>query len=72
MLDQIGCTFKDDDGALRISKGSLVIMKGVRRNGLYTLQGKTLTDYVNSVSRKNYTRLRFAFKAWSCQLERPI
>lgn len=35
MLDQPGCTFRGENGVLKISKGALQIMKGTRINGLY-------------------------------------
>ncbi|KAG6726906.1 hypothetical protein I3842_02G103200, partial [Carya illinoinensis] len=42
MLDLSGHTFKSEAGVLRVTRGSLVIMKGVIKNGLYTLLGKTI------------------------------
>ena len=41
-LDSNGCTYKARGGVLRISKGALVVMKGKKINGLYTLQGSTI------------------------------
>lgn len=31
MLDEAGCTFKGENGTLKISKGSLQLMKGIRK-----------------------------------------
>ena len=41
-LDSNKCTYKAGGGVLRISKGALVVMKGKKINGLYTLQGSTI------------------------------
>ena len=45
-LDSNGCTYKAGGGVLRILKGALVVMKGNKINGLYTLQGSTVTGAV--------------------------
>ena len=42
MLDQHGYTYKCYDGFLKVSKGSMTIMEGIRSNGLYTLQASTV------------------------------
>ena len=42
MLDQISCSFKVENGSLKVVKGSLVIMKGVKMNGLYIVDGRTI------------------------------
>ena len=42
-LDSNGCTYKAGGGVMRISKGALVVMKGLKQNGLYFLQGSTIT-----------------------------
>ena len=34
-LDSNGCTYKAGGGVMRISKGALVVMKGLKHNGLY-------------------------------------
>lgn len=53
MLDQVGCSFKSEGGILKVVKGSLQIMKGIRKNGLYRLQGKTITNSAGLVSISN-------------------
>ena len=45
-LDSNGCTYKAEGGVLRISKGALVVMKGKKINGLYTLKGSTVIGVV--------------------------
>jgi len=34
------------DGVLKMTKGSMVVLKGVRRNNLYYLKGSTVTGHV--------------------------
>lgn len=51
ILDATGYSFKSENGSLIVCKGSLVIMKGFRDNGLYTLLGKTVIG--NSVMIHN-------------------
>lgn len=47
-LDQLGYTFKAQEGKLVVVKGSLIVMKGIRSNGLYTLEGETLNGLLNA------------------------
>ncbi|KAH9684927.1 hypothetical protein KPL70_013734 [Citrus sinensis] len=42
MLDQMGCIVKAEKGVLRVIKGSMVIMKGNKNNGLYVMNGQTV------------------------------
>ena len=37
--DQVGCSIKVEYGVMKIIRGSIVIMKGNKHNGLYVLQG---------------------------------
>ena len=46
MLDQHGYMYKCYDGFLKVSKGFMTIMKGIRSNGLYTLQASTVIGVV--------------------------
>ena len=50
-LDESGYNFKVENRKLTISKGAMVIMKGQKRNGLYSLEGHTLKGLVGSVLR---------------------
>lgn len=50
MTEQVGCSFKGEGGTLKISKGSLQITKGIRKNGLYRLQGETIMNPANLIS----------------------
>ena len=47
MLDQIGCVVKVQQGTMSVVKGSLVLLKGIRKNGLYVLEGTTVTWMVS-------------------------
>ena len=42
MLDQIGCVIKAGKKILKVVKGSIVIMKGTKLNGLYVLNRQTI------------------------------
>ncbi|KAJ4723531.1 Retrovirus-related Pol polyprotein from transposon TNT 1-94 [Melia azedarach] len=53
MLDKSGCILKAENGVLKVVKGSLVIMKGERRNGLYILQ--SMAPSGNSAESLNST-----------------
>ncbi|KAJ4708838.1 Retrovirus-related Pol polyprotein from transposon TNT 1-94 [Melia azedarach] len=53
MLDKSGCIFRAENGVLKVVKGSLVIMKGERRNGLYILQ--SMAPSGNSAESLNST-----------------
>ncbi|KAL5565472.1 hypothetical protein UlMin_028636 [Ulmus minor] len=43
-LDESRFVSRFEDGMIKISRGSLVIMKGLKQNGLYVLQGSTITE----------------------------
>ncbi|KAK2972776.1 hypothetical protein RJ640_027871 [Escallonia rubra] len=42
-LDSNGCSYRAAGGVMRIMKGALVVMKGLKQNSLYLLQGSTVT-----------------------------
>ena len=46
VLDREGCSFKSQGGVLRVSRGSLLYMKGTLKDRLYVLHGKTLIGEV--------------------------
>lgn len=49
MLDSCGHSFRAEDGVLKVLKGFMVIMKGVRQNGLYVLEGTTISGDLAAV-----------------------
>ncbi|KAH9652997.1 hypothetical protein KPL70_027263 [Citrus sinensis] len=53
MLDQIGCVVKVQQGIMSVVKGSLVLLRGIRKNGLYVLEGTTVTGMVSVSSSSN-------------------
>ncbi|RVW44318.1 Retrovirus-related Pol polyprotein from transposon TNT 1-94 [Vitis vinifera] len=57
-LDSNRCTYKAKGGVLRISKGALVVMKGKKINGLYTLQGSTVIAMIEKQIGKQIKCLR--------------
>ncbi|KAK3010914.1 hypothetical protein RJ639_011020 [Escallonia herrerae] len=42
-LNSNSCSYRAVGGVMRIMKGALVVMKGLKQNGLYLLQGSTVT-----------------------------
>ena len=58
MLDQIGCSFKAENGCLKVSNGSMVIMKGVRRSSIYVLIGKTVIGEVAYAENQKVDKTR--------------
>ncbi|KAK2997614.1 hypothetical protein RJ639_025033 [Escallonia herrerae] len=44
MLNSNGCSYRVTCGVMRIIKGALVVMKGLKQNSLYLLQGSTITE----------------------------
>jgi hypothetical protein len=45
-LDSLGYKYSGEGGVIRVSKGSLVVMKGNKVDGLYFLQGSIVTSSV--------------------------
>ena len=45
-LEALGHVVFVRDGVLKITRGSIVVMKGVRHNNLYYLMGSTVTRQV--------------------------
>lgn len=52
VLDSSGHTFKAENGRLIVTKGSLVIMKGQRTNGLYVLMVSTIVGSAVAIQQK--------------------
>lgn len=50
MFDKQGYSIRAYNGTLRINHGSLTIVKGVLRNGVYILQGNAVSDLAATVS----------------------
>ena len=59
MLDQIGCSFKAENGCLKVLKGSMVIMKGVRISSIYVLIGKAVIGEVAMLKIRQLIRLSY-------------
>ena len=49
MLDHIGCSFKVENGGLKVVKGFMVVIKNVKMNELYILDGRTVIGSVSNV-----------------------
>ena len=44
ILEALGHGVSIRDGVLNMTRGSIVVLKGVRRNNLYYLMGSTVTE----------------------------
>ena len=51
MLDQTGCVIKAKNETLKVIRGSIVIMKGTKQNGLYVLNGHTTVGEASVTER---------------------
>ena len=49
-LEALGLVIYVRDGVLKMIRGSMVVMKGVRRDNLYYLKGSTVTGQVETSS----------------------
>ena len=58
-LETVGLEVSIKDGILKMTKSSMVVLKGVRRNNLYYLKGSTVTRQVTTStdSENDSTRL---------------
>ncbi|KAL8534076.1 hypothetical protein ACS0TY_010189 [Phlomoides rotata] len=57
-LTATGCKFRAEGDSISVLKGERVLMKGERLNGLYILDGKTVTGLADSIERSADTLLR--------------
>lgn len=62
VLDKKGYSIPAKDGDMKISLGSMTVMKGKRHNGIYILKGKTVTDTADVITqdKTKLSHLRFA------------
>jgi len=52
-FEALGLVVSIRDGVLKMTKGSMVVMKGVRQENLYYLKGSTVTGQVETSSSSN-------------------
>ena len=57
MIDQSGCTIKAENGEIQVSNQGKIIMKGVRKNGLYILVGSSLGHAISASVVRDKTKL---------------
>ena len=57
VIDQARCNIKAENGNLQIEENGLVIMKGIRRNGLYVLTGSTTKPAITASVSSDRTKL---------------
>ncbi|KAF5444878.1 hypothetical protein F2P56_033970, partial [Juglans regia] len=58
MLEKSGNIFKSKSGTLRVAKGSLIVMKGIIKMGLYTLVGKIVIGEASPVQNRKEDKVR--------------
>ena len=57
-LDKNGCSYKAEGGVLKVTRGSMVLMKGLLVQGLYVLQETTTHGDITFIeSKTNKTEL---------------
>ena len=57
MFDSNGCSYRLEEGKLKVMKGSMVVLIGFLHQGLYTLEGKEIVGKVAIVKSAEQTRL---------------
>lgn len=57
MLDQLGCSIKAENGQIQIIDKGAVVIKGIRRNGLYVLVGSVPNIRLSASVRNDKTKL---------------
>lgn len=57
IIDQLGCSIKAENGQIEIIENGVVIMKGIRRNGLYVLVGSLPQLGVTTIVTSDKTKL---------------
>ncbi|KAK2970709.1 hypothetical protein RJ640_015134 [Escallonia rubra] len=66
-LDSNGCSYRASCGVMRIMKGALIVMKGLKQHSLYLLQGSTVTEATATTSSSD---IDFdTAKLWHMRLE---
>lgn len=51
MLESNGYAFKSENGSLLILKVKTIITRGIKKNGLYVLEGSTVVGISSSVTK---------------------
>ncbi|KAH9685060.1 hypothetical protein KPL70_013801 [Citrus sinensis] len=49
IMDKMGCSIKLESGVLKILNGFTLVMKGTRKNGVYILDGESVTGVSNAI-----------------------
>ncbi|KAL3640704.1 hypothetical protein CASFOL_015672 [Castilleja foliolosa] len=56
MLDDLGFEIKASQGRIKILKGSMIILRGIKKNGIYILEGNAIVGSMN-VAKTDVTKL---------------
>ena len=57
MIDQSGCTIKAENGEIQILEQGKIVMRGVRKNGLYILVGFSPVQGISASVTRDKTKL---------------
>ena len=60
-LKSKGCKYSAEGGVVKVSKGSRILLKGLRQGSLYILQVSTTTDYMKKGSQKLSPKVKFKY-----------
>jgi len=60
-LQSKGWKYSAEGGVLKVSKGSRILLKGLRQESLYVLQAFTTTDYMKKGSYKSFPKAKFKY-----------
>ncbi|KAK0574737.1 hypothetical protein LWI29_028298 [Acer saccharum] len=71
-IDEKGYTYKAEKSVLKASKGSLVILKSDKKNGLYVLRGVIITNEAACIASKISDKGNFWHMRLSHMSERGI
>ena len=64
MLDDLGYVIKVESRFFKILKGLLIVMKGIKKNGIYFLLGRTVIGSVSIAHESSLKRTCYAIRGW--------
>lgn len=56
LLDSQGCEYSASGGVVKVTRGDMILMRGILHKGLYRLQGKTSTEWKRCAKDGSYQR----------------
>ncbi|KAK3025656.1 hypothetical protein RJ639_040642 [Escallonia herrerae] len=67
-LDSNGCSYRATGGFMKIMKGALIVMNGLKQNSLYLLQGSTVTGAAIAIAASFFNIDYDTTKLWHVRL----